>query len=66
VPIRRAFHRDEEANRRWWDEVWPELQQWARRKRRVLVIEDESGFYLLPGVVRTYAPETRTPVLREK
>jgi transposase len=26
---------------------------------------DESGFYLLPGKVRTYAPEAHTPVLRE-
>jgi transposase len=25
---------------------------------------DESGFYLLPGRVRTYAPRGRTPVLR--
>ncbi|MHB8902605.1 MAG: transposase, partial [Thermoguttaceae bacterium] len=24
------------------------------------------GFYLLPGLVRTYAPEARTPVLHEK
>ena len=65
VPIRRAIQRDEEAIRRWRDEVWPDLQRRARRERRVLVFEDESGFYLLPGVVRTYAPEARTPVLRE-
>ena len=26
---------------------------------------DESGFYLLPGVVRTYSPRGRTPVLVE-
>src|SRR5512147_2093611 len=64
-PIKRAIQRDEEAIRRWRDEVWPELRRRARRKRRVLVFEDESGFYLLPGVVRTYAPEARTPVLRE-
>jgi transposase len=25
---------------------------------------DESAFYLLPGVVRTYAPKGRTPILR--
>jgi transposase len=25
---------------------------------------DESAFYLLPGVVRTYAPRGRTPILR--
>jgi transposase len=66
VPIRRAIQRDEEAINRWRDEVWPDLRRRARRERRVLVFEDESGFYLLPGVVRTYAPEARTPVLREK
>jgi len=66
VPIRRAIQRDEAAIRRWRDEVWPELQRRAGRERRLLVFEDESGFYLLPGVVRTYAPEADTPVLREK
>ncbi len=64
VPVRRALQRDEEAVRRWRDEVWPGLQRRARRERRVLVFEDESGFYLLPGLVRTYAPEAHTPVLR--
>jgi transposase len=66
VPIRRAIQRDEEAIRRWRDEAWPEIQRRARRERRVLIFEDESGFYLLPGVVRTYAPEAQTPVLHEK
>jgi transposase len=65
VPIRRAIQRDEEAIRRWRDAVWPDLRRRARRERRVLIFEDESGFYLLPGVVRTYAPEARTPVLHE-
>src|SRR5512135_2717140 len=65
VPIRRAIQRDEEAIRRWRDTVWPDLRRRARRERRVLILEDESGFYLLPGVVRTYAPEARTPVLHE-
>ena len=48
VPVTRAIQRDEEAIRRWRDEVWPQLQQRARRERRVLVFEDESGFYY-PG-----------------
>jgi transposase len=65
MPIRRAIQRDEPAIRRWRAEVWPELRKRARREHRVLVFEDESGFYLLPGVVKTYAPEARTPVLRE-
>jgi len=66
MPIRRAIQRDEGAIRRWRDEVWPELRRRARRERRVLVFEDEAGFYLLPGLVRTYAPEAHTPVIREK
>lgn len=66
VPIRRAIQRDEEAIERWRAKVWPELQRRARRERRVLVFVDESGFYLLPGIVRTYAPEGQTPVIWEK
>jgi transposase len=66
LPIRRASQRDEQAIQRWRTEAWPELLRRARRGRRVLVFEDESGFYLLPGLVRTYAPQGQTPVLREK
>jgi transposase len=62
VPITRAIQRDEEAIERWRVESWPALQQKARRERRALVFVDESGFYLLPGVVRTYAPEGQTPI----
>jgi hypothetical protein len=29
------------------------------------VFADQSGFYLLPMVVRTYAPVGRTPILKE-
>jgi transposase len=65
IPIRRATQRDEAAIRHWRAAVWPDLRRRARRERRVLVLEDESGFYLLPGVVKTYAPEAHTPVLRE-
>jgi transposase len=66
MPIRRASQRDESAIRWWRDVTWPELRRQARRERRVLVFVDEAGFYLLPGVVKTYAPEGRTPVLRAK
>jgi transposase len=30
----------------------------------VILWADESGFYLLPGLVRTYAPRGQTPILR--
>lgn len=32
-------------------------------ERRILVFADESGFYLLPAVIRTYAPRGQTPIL---
>ena len=66
VPIKRAIQRDEKAIERWRVEVWPALLLKAKRERRVLVFEDESGFYLLPGLVRTYGPKGQTPVIREK
>jgi transposase len=65
VPITRALQRDEVAIERWRIEDWPRLLRQARRERRVLVFVDEAGFYLLPGVVRTYSPEGLTPVLYE-
>lgn len=33
---------------------------------RTIIFADESGFYLLPYVSRTYAPKGETPVLRSK
>lgn len=63
IPITRAVQRDEAAIARWRIEVWPELRRQAVRERRTLVFVDESGFYLLPGVVRTYGPKGQTPVV---
>jgi transposase len=65
MPIARAIQRDEQEIERWRVEVWPRLKAEARHERRTLVFTDESGFYLLPGKVRTYAPEGHTPVLHE-
>jgi transposase len=39
-------------------------QKKAHVEGRTIVFVDESGFYLLPGHVRTYAPCGQTPVLR--
>jgi transposase len=65
VPITRAIQRDEKAIAHWRDEDWPRLRLLARRQGRTLVFVDESGFYLLPGVVKTYGPEGQTPVVDE-
>ena len=66
LPIQRAAQRDEQVIERWRSEVWPVLLKEARKERRTLVFVDEAGFYLLPSVVRTYAPIGQTPVLRAK
>lgn len=63
IPITRAIQRDEEAIERWRIDVWPELLRRARREHRKLVFTDESGFYLLPAVVRTYGPKGVTPMM---
>jgi len=65
IPITRAIQRDEEKIAHWRADTWPILKEKARRERRTLVFVDESGFYLLPSVVKTYAPRGHTPVLDE-
>ena len=65
APVPRAIQRDEDAIDRWRAEAWPALRRRAWRERRTLVFVDESGFYLLPGVVKSYSPEGLTPVLYE-
>lgn len=66
IPITRAIQRNETIIAHWRTEVWPELRQRAAKERRTLVFVDESGFYLLPGVVRTYGPKGQTPVLDKR
>ncbi|WP_052569110.1 IS630 family transposase [Ktedonobacter racemifer] len=39
-------------------------QKKAEQEKRTIVFVDEAGFYLLPMVVRTYAPRGQPPVLR--
>ena len=38
----------------------------ALEEGRTILFVDQSGFYLLPCVVRTYAPVGQTPILREQ
>src|SRR5439155_18263867 len=66
MPVQRAMQRDEQAIEQWRSQAWPRLLAEARHERRTLVFVDEAGFYLLPSVVRTYAPCACTPVLRAK
>lgn len=36
----------------------------AKSEERTIVFIDQAGFYLLPGAIRTYAPQGQTPILR--
>lgn len=65
IPMTQALQRDEQEIEAWRHQVWPELKALAREERRTLVFADESGFYLLPGVVKTYGPKGQTPILKE-
>jgi transposase len=40
-------------------------QKGAQAQQQTILFIDESGFYPLPSVVRTYAPIGHTPILRE-
>lgn len=66
VPIKRAIQRDEAAIGIWREARWPDLRQQAQYEGRALVFVDESGFYLLPSVVKSYSPQGLTPVIRLK
>lgn len=59
-----ATQRDEDAIRSWKEQRFDELKSQAKAEGRTIVFVDESGFYLLPMAVRTYAPRGQTPVLR--
>ena len=65
-PERRALQRDEAAITRWLLKRWPALQRLARREARTLLFLDETGVYLLPALVRTWAPRGETPLLHAK
>lgn len=63
-PIERAAQRDETEIARWRTTAWIELRKKAVLERRILVFVDESGFYLLPAILKTYAPRGQTPILK--
>jgi len=63
-PVEKASQRDEAVIAKFKEERWPQLIKKAQIENRTIVWIDESAFYLLPGVVRTYAPRGQTPVLK--
>jgi transposase len=63
-PIERAAQRDETEITKWRTKTWLEIRKKAILERRLLLFVDESGFYLLPAILKTYAPCGETPILK--
>ncbi|MBD3315033.1 MAG: IS630 family transposase [Chitinivibrionales bacterium] len=63
-PITKASRRDERSIEHWRKVTWPTIKKKAHLQGQRIVFIDESGFYLLPGVVRTYGLRGHTPELR--
>lgn len=61
-PLRQANKRNEEAVREWKEKAWPDIHK-AEEQGYTVIFIDEAGFYLLPSVVRTWAPRGQTPIL---
>ena len=62
-PIERATERNDAAIERWRSEKWPAIKKKPNTRSRTLVWIDEAGFYLLPALVRTWAPVGEPPIL---
>ena len=65
-PERRALERDEEKIKRWKQRKLAPGKKNAARLGAHIVFADESGFLLIPSVVRTWAPEGQTPIHRHR
>ena len=65
-PALRSAQRDEVAIEDWRERRFAELKKNALAEGRTILWADESGFYLLPALLRTWAPVGQTPVIRRK
>ncbi len=64
-PKKKATQQDKQAVAQWRETIWPQVKKKAEREGRTIVPVDEAAFYLLPAVVRTWAPKGCTPILEE-
>jgi hypothetical protein len=62
-PRRQARERDDAEVDFWTRYEFPRILREARQRGAHLAFLDESGFFLLAAVVRTWGPKGQTPVL---
>ncbi len=61
--VHRPVERDEEAIRRWREEVWPQITAKAAALGAWICFEDEAGQSTRPAKARTWARRGQTPVI---
>ncbi|MDY6876186.1 MAG: IS630 family transposase [Chloroflexota bacterium] len=57
-------HLDEEARRKWRQEVWPEILRQAREKDAMILLQDEVSFAQWGSLGYTWAPVGQQPVIK--
>lgn len=57
-------HLDEEARRRWQEEVWPEILRLAEEKNALILFGDEVSFAQWGSLGYTWAPVGQQPVVK--
>lgn len=64
-PIRRDYRQNLSRVTQWQEETLPELKKTAEQEDQLIFYVDESAFYLLPQIRKTWAPVGQTPILTE-
>jgi transposase len=64
-PTRRDYRQNLARVAQWREEILPELKKTAEQENQLVFYVDESAFYLLPQVRKTWAPVGQTPILTE-
>lgn len=64
-PLQRAYEQDPERVRRWKEEEYPAILAEAKRERREIYFEDESGFRSTGSGGTTWSRRGQTPIVRK-
>jgi len=63
-PERRAAEQNSEEVKRWMNEGWPNIQEHAKRWQAIIYFLDEAGISLVPVLGKTWAPKSKTPIVK--
>ena len=63
-PLFRAYQQNPERVQTWMEKEYPRIRKEAKREKRELFFEDESGFSSTDHQGRTWAPKGETPIVK--